>query len=119
MEHVSQTDFLPTLQGIHRVLCDGGEFYLSVPDLEALCKLFLDPKLEGTQRFHVMRMMFGGQVDQFDFHFIGLTAEFMTDFLRRAGFSSARRVQSFGLFNDTSDFCPYGSPISLNMIAVK
>ena len=44
MEHVSQTDFLPTLQGIHRVLCDGGEFYLSVPDLEALCKLFLDPK---------------------------------------------------------------------------
>jgi predicted SAM-dependent methyltransferase len=79
----------------------------------------VDPKLEGTQRFHVMRMMFGGQVDQFDFHFIGLTAEFMTDFLRRAGFSSARRVQSFGLFNDTSDFCPYGSPISLNMIAVK
>jgi protein O-GlcNAc transferase len=119
MEHVSQTDFLPTLKGIHRILCSGGEFYLSVPDLEALCKLFLDPKLEGTQRFHVMRMMFGGQVDDFDFHFIGLTAEFMTDFFKRAGFSSARRVRSFGLFNDTSDFCPYGSPISLNMIAIK
>ena len=119
MEHVSQTDFLPTLKGIHRILCTGGELYLSVPDLEALCKLFLDPKLEGTQRFHVMRMMFGGQVDDFDFHFIGLTAEFMTDFFKRAGFLSARRVQSFGLFDDTSDFCPYGSPISLNMIAVK
>ena len=119
MEHVSQTDFLPTLKGIHRILCNGGEFYLSVPDLEALCELFLDPKLEGAQRFHVMRMMFGGQVDGFDFHFIGLTAEFMTDFFKRAGFSSSRRVQSFGLFNDTSDFCPYGSPISLNMIAVK
>ena len=119
MEHVSQQDFLPTLKGIYRILCNGGEFYFSVPDLEALCKLFLDPKLEGAQRFHVMRMMFGGQVDEFDFHFIGLTAEFMTDYFKKAGFSSARRVQSFGLFNDTSDFCPYGSPISLNMIAVK
>ena len=119
MEHVPQKDFLRTLQGIHRILCDKGEFYFSVPDLETLCQLFLDPKLEKPQRFHVMRMMFGGQQDEFDFHFIGLTAEFMLDFFKQAGFSSARRVQSLGLFDDTSDFSPYGSPISLNMIATK
>ena len=119
MEHVPQKDLLRTLQGIHRILCDKGEFYFSVPDLETLCQLFLDPKLDKPQRFHVMRMMFGGQQDEFDFHFIGLTAEFMADFFKQAGFSSARRVQSLGLFDDTSDFSPYGSPISLNMIATK
>jgi protein O-GlcNAc transferase len=119
MEHVPQKDFLRTLQGIHRILCDKGEFHFSVPDLETLCQLFLDPKLDKPQRFHVMRMMFGGQQDEFDFHFIGLTNEFMLDFFKQAGFSSARRVQSFGLFDDTSDFSPYGSPISLNMIATK
>ena len=119
MEHVPQKDFLRTLQGIHRILCNKGEFYFSVPDLEVLCQLFLDPKLEGPHRFHVMRMMFGGQLDEFDFHFIGLTAEFMMDFFKQAGFSNARRVQSLGLFDDTSDFNAYGAPISLNMIATK
>ncbi|MDP3539326.1 MAG: tetratricopeptide repeat protein [Azonexus sp.] len=119
MEHVSQKDFLDTLKGIHRILCNGGEFYFSVPDLETLCKLFLNPKLEGSQRFHVMRMIFGGQVDDFDFHFIGLTEEFMMGFFKQAGFSSARRVATLGLFNDTSDYRPYDTSISLNMIAKK
>jgi len=119
MEHVSQKDFLETLKGIHRILCDGGEFYFSVPDLEALCKLFLDPKLDGQQRFHVMRMIFGGQVDDYDFHFIGLTEEFMTDFFMKAGFSSARRVNTLDLFNDTSSYRVYDKSISLNMIAKK
>lgn len=119
MEHVSQKDFLPTLKGIHRILCDGGEFYFSVPDLEVLCRLFNDPKLDGTQRYHIMRMMFGGQQDEFDFHFIGLTAEFMTDFFKSAGFSQVKRVASLGLFNDTSNYEPYGVAVSLNMIATK
>ncbi|MBL8419215.1 MAG: tetratricopeptide repeat protein [Dechloromonas sp.] len=119
MEHVSQKDFLVTLKGIHRILCAGGKFYFSVPDLETLCRLFVDPKLSGDQRFHIMRMIFGGQVDDYDFHYIGLTHEFMIDYFKQAGFSSATRVRTFGLFNDTSDFTPYDTPISLNMIATK
>ena len=119
MEHVGQKDFLATLQGIHRILCNGGDFYFSVPDLEALCKLFLDPRLDISQRYHVMRMMFGGQTDEYDFHYIGLNHEFMLDFFREAGFSEVRKVDSFGLFDDTSDYSPYGSPISLNLVARK
>jgi len=119
MEHVSQRDFLATLKGIHRILCDGGKFYFSVPDLETLCRLFVDPKLSGDQRFHVMRMIFGGQVDDYDFHYIGLTHEFMTEYFKQAGFSSSTRVKTFGLFSDTSTFTPYDTPISLNMIATK
>jgi hypothetical protein len=43
----------------------------------------------------------------------------MNDYLREAGFLKVDKVGSFGLFNDTSDFKPYGFPISLNVIAVK
>jgi predicted SAM-dependent methyltransferase len=119
MEHVDQQHFVNTLQGIHRVLSATGEFYFSVPDLEELCRLFLDPKLDREQRFHVMRMMFGGQTDEFDFHYIGLTHEFMLEYFSAAGFSNVKRVASFGLFHDTSEYKPYGSPISLNLIARK
>jgi predicted SAM-dependent methyltransferase len=119
MEHVGQRDFVNTLKGIHRILCKGGEFYFSVPDLEVLCRLFLSPELDASGRFHVMRMMFGGQIDDYDFHYIGLTHEFMMDFFQQAGFSNVKRVTSFELFNDTSDFKPYGVPISLNLIATK
>jgi len=119
MEHVGQTDFLETLKGIHRILCKGGDFYFSVPDLEVLCRLFLDPNLDIEQRYHVMRMMFGGQTDEYDFHYIGLSHEFMLDLFRTAGFGDVRKVDSFGLFNDTSDYRPYGTPISLNLVARK
>lgn len=119
MEHVGQRDFVDALKGIYRILRKDGRFYFSVPDLEALCRLFLNPELDGAERFHVMRMMFGGQMDDYDFHYIGLTNEFMTEYFKQVGFSSVRRVDSFGLFNDTSDYKPYGVPISLNLIAIK
>jgi predicted SAM-dependent methyltransferase len=119
MEHVGQKDFLATLKVIHRILCKGGDFYFSVPDLEVLCRLFLDPRLDIEQRYHVMRMMFGGQTDEYDFHYIGLSHEFMLNFFRTAGFSDVRKVDSFGLFNDTSDYRPYGTAISLNLVARK
>jgi predicted SAM-dependent methyltransferase len=119
MEHIGQKDFSKTLKGIHRLLVTGGEFYFSVPDLDALCRLFVNPRLTGSERFHVMRMMFGGQTDDFDFHYIGLTYEFMLEYFNITGFSRIRRVENFGLFDDTSSYKPYGVPISLNLIATK
>jgi hypothetical protein len=43
----------------------------------------------------------------------------MTEYFKQAGFTGATRVKGFGLFNDTSTFAPYDTPISLNMIATK
>jgi len=119
MEHVGQKDFLPTLKGISRILDENGVLYFSVPDLEVLCSLFLDQRLNTEARYHVMRMMFGGQVDEYDFHYIGLCKEFMLEYFQLAGFGNVRRVESFGLFNDTSEYRPYGVPISLNLIAIE
>jgi predicted SAM-dependent methyltransferase len=119
MEHVGQKDFLNVIREIYRILSKSGEFYFSVPDLEILCRLFLRPDFDAAKRFHVMQMMFGGQANQYDFHYIGLTHEFMIEYFRKAGFSRVRRVKSFELFNDTSDYKPHGIPISLNLIAYK
>ena len=44
---------------------------------------------------------------------------FLILFLGLANFSNAERVQSLGIFNDTSDHKPFGFPISLNVVATK
>jgi predicted SAM-dependent methyltransferase len=118
-EHVKQVKVLETLVEIRRILKPAGKFYVSVPDLDILCHMFINPVASPDIKFHVMRMMFGGQVDDYDFHFFGWNQLFLFDFLRKAGFSNVNRVKSFGLFNDTSDYKPYGFPISLNVIATK
>ena len=119
VEHVAQKKVETTLKGIHRVLKESGKFYVSVPDMDILCKIYLDPKAPPKVKFHTMRMMFGGQVDDFDFHYFGWNFQFMNEFLLKAGFKKIERVKSFSLFNDTSDYAPYGPPISLNIIAYK
>ena len=90
-----------------------------MPDLDTLCQIFIDPKAPKEVKFHAMRMMFGGQIDDFDIHYMGWNQEFLFEHLQIAGFSQGTRVESFGLFSDTSDFKPYGFPISLNVIAIK
>ena len=119
VEHVAQKKVETTLKGIHRVLKESGKFYVSVPDMDILCKIYLDPKAPPKVKFHTMRMMFGGQVDDFDFHYFGWNFQFMNEFLLKAGFKKIERVKSFSLFKDTSDYAPYGPPISLNIIAYK
>ena len=119
VEHVDQKNIKKTLEGIYRVLKNDGKFYISVPDLDVLCRIFIDNKAPAKVKFHVMRMMFGGQTDEFDYHYFGWNYEFLNSYLIAAGFKKNERVKSFNLFNDTSDFAPYGPPISLNVIAYK
>lgn len=102
-----------------RVLAPGGIIYISVPDLDTLSRLFLSPDLSFEGRFFIMRMMFGGHVTQYDYHVVGLNQEFLESFLREAGFARIRRVDSFGLFSDTSATKVNGTPISVNIIAGK
>ena len=119
VEHVDQKNIKKTLEGIYRVLKNDGKFYISVPDLDVLCRIFIDNKAPAKVKLHVMRMMFGGQTDEFDYHYFGWNYEFLNSYLIEAGFKKNERVKSFNLFNDTSDFAPYGPPISLNVIAYK
>lgn len=109
-----------TLKEWNRVLVPGGKLFISVPDLDVLAGLILEKnRLTGNDRFFVMRMIFGGHVDIYDYHVTGLNAEFLTAFLNDAGYINIKRVQEFGLFNDTSSMVFKGTAISLNMIAEK
>ncbi|MFO1190006.1 MAG: SEC-C metal-binding domain-containing protein [Alphaproteobacteria bacterium] len=120
LEHFDYRDeLLRTLLEWRRVLIAGGRLHISVPDLEILSRLLVDKALTGQERFHVMRMIFGGHVDRYDYHQVGLTEEFLTDFLRAADFGAIRRVPELGFFNDTSRIVFRGTLISLNMIAEK
>ena len=119
VEHINQKNISKTLSGIYRVLNDNGKFYVSVPDLDVLCRIFIEPKAPPKVKFHVMRMMFGGQIDEFDYHYFGWNYEFLNSYLNEAGFTKNERVKTFNIFNDTSSFAPYGPLISLNVIAYK
>ena len=119
VEHVNQKNIKKTLSGIYRVLATKGKVYISVPDMDVLCRIFIAKDAPIKVKFHIMRMMFGGQTDEFDFHYFGWNLEFLKEYLLIAGFTKIERVKSFSIFNDTSDFAPYGAPISLNVIAYK
>ena len=119
VEHIPQKKIIDTLKGIHRVLKNGGKFYVSVPNMDYLCRILIDEKAPPKVKMHVMRIIFGGQVDDYDFHYFGYTLHFLSGFLKDSGFKKIERVKSFSLFTDTSDYAPYGPPISLNIIAYK
>ena len=119
-EHVIQKKIKSTLIGIHRVISDNGKFYVSVPDMNLLCKIFLDPNAPKDVKIHVLRMIYGGQIDDFDIHYFGWDYGLLQNYLLEAGFKKIEKVKSFKLFDDTSDYAPYSNiPISLNVIAYK
>jgi len=121
VEHFDYTgELTATLKEWNRVLAPKGKIYISVPDMDILAQLFLlKDKLNVNDRFQIMRMMFGGHVDEYDHHSVGLNAEFLSSFLQESGFTKMQRVKEFNLFEDTSSLKFGGVLISLNIIAEK
>ncbi len=117
IEHLPHRDELPqTLGEVRRVLGAGGVFLMSVPDLEILCELFLDRSLSLKERMNVMAMMYGGQMDNHDYHYVGLWRDYLGRLLAQAGFRRVDQVPQFGLFHDSSNANVRGRYISLNVI---
>lgn len=122
-EHLSyQNELLGALTEIHRILAPGGKLFVSVPDLDTLCRLFVHGQATAEDRFYIMRMMFGGQMDEHDFHRVGLNHDFLGSFLFTASFRQIYRVPEFNFFDNTEDSSSKrykGVLISLNMVAIK
>lgn len=119
LEHVPQKAVVTVLNDIYRILKPGGHFLCSVPDLETLSQLMVREDLTPKDKFHVMRMLYGGQTDEYDYHYVGFTFEFLIEYMKSTKFSVLHRVEKFGIFNDTSDYCPWGVSVSLNVIFKK
>ena len=119
-QRLSHREELPAaLASAWRVLKPGGTLRLGVPDFQLLSALMGDAALPAAERFTIMALIFGDQTAPDRLHRAGLTAEFLGAFLKQAGFRTARRVQSFGLFNDRSNAVLQGKAVSLNIEAVK
>ena len=121
LEHFDYNgELFATLREWCRVLEPRGMLHVSVPDLDILARLFCErQRLSTAERFQVMRMIFGGHIDQYDYHRVGLNDEFLIEGLRQTGFTDMRRVTELGLFDDTSTATLCGMAISLNMTAIK
>lgn len=119
LEHVGHREILGTLNGFYRVLAPGGHLFISVPDLDVLAWLFSSPDFSKAEKFGVMQMMFGAQIDEYDFHRVGLNFDFLRDYLRDVGFLQIEHVESFGLFDDTSELRMWGHLVSINLIVTK
>jgi protein O-GlcNAc transferase len=119
LEHLPPQDILMVLNGIHRILVPGGTLYLSVPDLDIVSWLFCNPAASKSEKFAIMQVIYGGQVDEFDLHRIGLNFDFMVDYLADVGFTSVEHVESFGLFSDASEAKVRDQRFSLNLLVTK
>ena len=119
-EHLGYNDELPrALNEAHRVLMPGGRLRISVPDLEILAQLVLATAHDVNAQFFVQRMIMGGQTEPFDFHKTGFSYAILTGILKQHGFKDFRRVDDFGLFDDTSKLVFAGRKISLNVQCIR
>ncbi len=112
-------ELLSVLQEWRRVLKKGGKLLISVPDLRVLCWLYLHPHLHPLERHHVMRIMFGGQMNIYDVHKVGLDQDILGLYLQEAGFDNYEVVSEFNLFEDSSRLKILDTLISLNVIVTK
>ena len=112
-------EVLNTLQEWKRVLVPGGQLLLSVPDLKTLCWLYLHPNLMPIERHHIMRMIFGGQIDHYDVHKSGFDIETISLYLEEVGFRKIESISEFNLFNDSSNMRVLDTLISLNLVITK
>ncbi len=121
LEHFDyKGELLATLVEWSRVLKPGGVLSVSVPDLDVLAKLYLDKTAQNIDdRFLLMSMMFGGHVDDYDYHKVGLNEELLCHCLEKAEFVDTKKVTEFGMFEDTSNLRFKGELISLNMVTYK
>ncbi|MEM7554957.1 MAG: methyltransferase domain-containing protein [Cyanobacteria bacterium P01_A01_bin.84] len=112
-------ELINTLTEWYRVLQPEGKLYVSVPNLETLCWLYLHPNLAPMDKHHIMRIMFGGQTNQHDVHKVGFDFDILSLYLEEVGFHQYHAASEFGMFNDCSSLKILDTLISLNVVATK
>jgi len=122
LEHFPHDHVPKMLTEWRRVLRDGGQLLVAVPDLDAIAKMLVArPGWFTPPHSPWVGAIYGGQKDEYDFHKTGFNAPWLAYLLNEAGFGEVRRVDRFedvDVGDMTWSPLPFGRNISLNMRAV-
>ena len=124
LEHFPRCKILSVLSEWNRVLKQGGQLRLCVPDFQAVVKQYQHAdnlsELEG--------ILYGGQRDQLDYHQMAFDFSLLQCFLEDAGFNNVQRYnwKDFlpkGYDDYSRSYLPHmdesGMLMSLNVVATK
>jgi len=125
LEHFSRHEYESVLSIWHRKLTKGGTLRISVPDFEAVAKIYA----ETGDILPLVGLVSGGQRNQFDYHCMIFDEKMLTDCLLKIGFGKVRhwnwRDADHANVDDYSQaYIPHmdkenGTLMSLNIEAVK
>ncbi len=119
VEHLPPRDLGVAMNLMTLALAPGGQLMISVPDLFILCRMYVDQTTSSDERFAIMRMMYGGHLDEYDVHHTGFDENGLRGLLEEEGYANITRVEEFPLFDDTSRLKFKNERISLNIVADK
>lgn len=119
LEHFTFTEAYEVLEEIRRVLVGRGKVSLSVPDMDALIKLYT---VDGLRLEKIQYAICGGGNYRENAHFSIWNEHTLSALLTEAGFSNVKRRKTFVFADEINDWSGRkmnGRFISLNVSAEK
>jgi ubiquinone/menaquinone biosynthesis C-methylase UbiE len=84
LEHFPWADYPAVLREWARLVAPGGRLRIEVPDFLAACRQMLEIDTLEMDRA-LQQLIFGGQANNLDFHYVGLTPRMLSDEMEHAG----------------------------------
>lgn len=129
-EHITRSNVEKVLIEWCRVLKPNGKLYICVPNLESLFQIYLDGiiryEFDESARKNVdlaTGIVFGGQINRYDFHYYGYSFKTLKHLLESRGFydvSIFDNLEMKSVFPRDASFAEInGTQVSLNVVATK
>lgn len=83
LDHLRRCEVLPALKEWCRTLKSIGSVRIIVPDFNFVARTYLS----GEQTIEEIQGIYGSQDYEYNFHYIAFDEKYLTDFLRKAGFT--------------------------------
>lgn len=85
LEHIPWARYQEVLEEWARLVAVGGRLRVEVPDFLAACRQVLETDTLEMDRA-IQQIIFGGQANEFDIHYTGLTPRMLTEDFEQLGF---------------------------------